>query len=332
MQGGVGDTALASFALTQLRPGQVDRGQFTAAEHGAGRGAQFLFSQLADKEHPEWREGADYPTYAAALLLLSLDDSRHKIETADKARIASVVDYLKSSQQTTAAGWKSDDPRFGGWNQTGATAVEDARRPGNTNISITCFALAALQTHGVLDDDASRVAQAFLARCQNFGPDAPQGDGGFFFTPDVEDPLNKAGADHEAKPARARSYGSATADGLCALAASGARSDDPRVAAAIAWLAQHDGVATVPGFSADEADGASPADGLKFYYAVALARAIRAYPDAQFAARKEALIAWIIAEQRADGSWQNSNNAMREDDPLIATSLAIAALAMLTAS
>lgn len=329
MSGGVGDTALVNYALVQLRPGQVDREQFTAAEHGAGRGAQFLLSQLADAEHPKRRDGADYPTYGAALLLLSMHDLRHRADSVDASQLARVIDYLKASQQTQATRWKREDPRFGGWNQTGASDPEDARRPGNTNISVTYFAIHALRAHNALDDNATAAAHAFLAGCQNFGPDAPSGDGGFFFTPDADDPLNKAGALDDAKPARARSYGSPTADGLSALAACGVAADDPRVVAAIDWLSRHEGVEAVPGF-AKEADGASPAEGLKFYYAAALARAIRAYPNAKFAERKAALVAWLTGKQRPDGSWQNSNNVMREDDPLIATSFAVAALAMLT--
>lgn len=37
----------------------------------------------------------------------------------------------------------------------------------------------------------------------------------------------------------------------------------------------------------------------------------------------------LIAAQKPDGSWQNSHNSMREDDPLIATSWGLTALGRL---
>jgi hypothetical protein len=335
MRGGVGDTALVTYALAQLTAGQPSARDLATAKERSTLAIEFLLAQLADPQHPERRASADYPTYAAALLLLALDPSTDNDCLPNQEQVQGVLEYLKSSQQTAARGWQPDDPRFGGWNQTGADATEDGRRPGNTNISVTYFALGARRAHGALDTDTGAAAQAFLARCQNFGEGVAAPDGGFFFTPDADDPLNKAGEAPNARPARARSYGSTTADGLCALAATGARSDDPRVKAAIAWLVQQQSIERVPGFAADDADqsalGASAADGLKYYYAAALARAIRAYPNAEFAKRKPAMIEWLLREQRPDGSWQNSNNVMREDDPLIATSFAIVALSLLSA-
>ncbi|HEY2840373.1 MAG TPA: hypothetical protein VGJ26_14550 [Pirellulales bacterium] len=338
MRGGVGDTGLAVYALSRAQKGMPDGDNRKSVQAGVARGAKFLFAQLADPEHSELRDGADYPTYAAALLLLSLPES-HGAGSPEREPIERVLAYMRSSQQTAPQGWKPEDLQFGGWNQTGGAAT-DAQRPGNTNVSVTCFALEALRAHQTLDEATSAAALQFLGRCQNFdewAADAHRGDGGFFFTPEADDPLNKAGVESGATPPRPHSYGSPTADGLCALAACGVKANDARAAAAIDWLARQDKVDVVPGFAApesegeDEPDGASAAEGLRFYYYAALARVIRAYPEAKFAERKTELIAEIIRRQRPDGSWQNANNVMREDDPLIATSLAIAALGILSA-
>ena len=106
---------------------------------------------------------------------------------------------------------------------------------------------------------------------------------------------------------------------------SGCAASDPRVAAAIDWLNAHPQVDAVPGFPSDEVSTAA-SQGLFYYYAAALARAMSAYPDAQFAARAPELAAELVSRQRPDGSWANTIPTMREDDPLTATCLALEAL------
>ena len=62
--------------------------------------------------------------------------------------------------------------------------------------------------------------------------------------------------------------------------------------------------------------------GLAFYYASASAEAFRAAgltAGTQVADR-------LRETQRADGSWVNSENLVKEDDPLIATAFAVRAL------
>ena len=59
--------------------------------------------------------------------------------------------------------------------------------------------------------------------------------------------------------------------------------------------------------------------GLRFYYAAASWEV--------FGRRSEGLAASLAATQRGDGSWQNSENLVKEDDPLIATAFAVMALA-----
>jgi hypothetical protein len=142
-----------------------------------------------------------------------------------------------------------------------------------------------------------------VERCQN-------PDGGFCFTT-TEPDTNKAGTDG----ARFRSYGTATADGVLALAATGQATD-----AAVRWLADHHTGFEAPGF-VGEAYHRWP-QGLAFYYAAASSQALRAAGQPTGAG----IVEKLHRTQRADGSWSNPENLVKEDDPLIATPFAIRAL------
>ncbi len=321
MRGGVGNTALVVYAVAQF-PASMRSDHQPQFE----RAVRFLLANLDVAEPERKQNAADYPTYATALLLSALTHTASEGWSSERSKLP---EALQMSQQRADRGWARDDGGFGGWNQTGGGSG-DAKRPGNTNVSVSCFALQALRAADALDQSAAADALVFLGHCQNFPSDGT-GDGGFFFTPDVDDPLNKAGLLERAdRPPTARSYGTTTADGLCALVACEVPKDDPRVLAALAWLERHDSVAVVPGFLEDDPETSSAAEGLRFYYYAALARAIRQFPDSPIAGRKSALLKTLIEQQHADGSWRNPNTLMREDDPLIATALAVTAIGLLS--
>jgi hypothetical protein len=231
--------------------------------------------------------------------------------------------YLRSAQQGLRQGWSRGDPEFGGWSQTGGAETE-LKTPGETNVSATRAVLEALQTGGVLDADSREAALAYLARCQNWD-EMNAGDGGFYFTADATDPRNKAGA---ASAKRALSYGSTTVDGLRALIFCGEPESSPRRRAAAAWLQLRFRPADVPGFPSS-IDRQALAAGLYYYYAAGLADCLRRTPEFDSAERRSALIRAIVDRQEPDGSWRNPSPLMREDDPLIATAFAIAALGRL---
>ena len=180
------------------------------------------------------------------------------------------------------------------------------RRPpdaGHVDLSMTRFVLEALRASGLDGSDPAMArARVFLERSQN-------PDGGFFFSP-VMPALNKAGQ----SAAGFASYGTATADGVLALRASGVPDSDDRIARAIAWLDRHHQPDGVPGFDSGfndvERPQASWRSGLRFYYAAAIARV-----RPQLRVR--------LPEQADDGSFRNANGRVKEDDPLIATTFAI---------
>jgi len=336
MRGGAANTALIVYAFAALPDDARQR-----AQPAIDRALQFLLSNLNEQGFVQNRDGSsDYPTYATAMLLTAM--SRMKVtDWADERE--RMRKYLVASQQTERHGLSPAHLDYGGWHQTGGDPREPVQRY-RTNVSVTSYALEALRASGGVDDGVRDPALAFLKRCQNFPPAvkplARRGDrareiidGGFFFTPRESDMLNKAGAvEIGTELWQARSYGTATADGLAALIACGLNANDARIKAATDWLARHDDLRHVPGFpgiletdvatrgDADE----SMRDGLRFYYLAALSRV--ASRSNEIAARKTLLAAEVIAAQRADGSWRNESNAMREDDPQIATAFALTTL------
>ena len=161
---------------------------------------------------------------------------------------------------------------------------------------MTRYVLEGLAAGGVRPDDpAMQRALVYLEHCQN-------PDGGFFFST-VNIDTNKAGEEN----GRFRNYGTTTADGLLALRAAGVPADDPRVRRAGIWLKDHHQPDRAPGF--DVAPYQAWGQGLRFYYAAAVTRAMH--------------LPVLLPPQRSDGSWGNSNNLVKEDDPLIATGFAV---------
>jgi squalene-hopene/tetraprenyl-beta-curcumene cyclase len=206
-------------------------------------------------------------------------------------------------------------------------------------LSATVFALQALRAAGTLaDDPAIQKALTFIKRCQNYRDqptlrDPAFDDGGFFFIYDdaVRNKAGVAGKDSAGRP-RYASYGSTTADGLRALLACGLPATDDRVAAARSWMERNFSAADHPGKYATERLGDRPA--LYFYYCSSFAQAWHALhvQEVQTPAGRvvwaEALADELMKRQRADGSWLNPAKAVREDEPVLASSLAAIALAI----
>jgi hypothetical protein len=235
--------------------------------------------------------GPDYPCYATAVAARMARRTGHDV--------GPWIAWLRSQQFTEDAGWKRDDAPFGGWGMGSALKLAPPE-PGHVDLSMTRHVLEAMAVAGVRGDDPMMErARAFVERCQN-------PDGGFVFSP-VNLETNKAGEEG----GRYRSYGSATADGVLALRAAGAPADDSRVTRGVEWLRAHHNQTHVPGFENGprEAWGL----GLRFYYAAAIIRAVPGLPV-------------LLLPQKADGSWANPNNLVKEDDPLIATGFAVRVL------
>jgi hypothetical protein len=240
---------------------------------------------------------ADYPNYATSLAIAAM--VKAKSPEYEKA-IEPMVAQLRAQQFSEANGWTPKDAPYGGWGMGGSI-----RRPpeaGHVDLSMTRYVIEALRLSGVpASDNAIIKALAYLERSQN-------PDGGFYFSP-VNPEINKAGQGGEGKFA---SYGTATADGILALRAAGVPDSDPRIAKALKWLRDHHRPDQAPGF--DKGSDRPWESGLRFYYAHVISRVL---PDLPIE----------LPPQAGDGSFRNTNNLVKEDDPLIATTFALYALA-----
>ena len=239
---------------------------------------------------------ADYPNYATALAICAAVKVRNP---GYEKVIEPMITQLRAQQFSEANGWGSQAGPYGGWGMGGA--IHRPPETGHVDLSMTRHVLEALQLSGVAAFDPSMTrALVYLQRSQN-------PDGGFYFST-VNPEINKAGAGN----GRFASYGTATADGVLALRAAGVSEEDARMAKAIEWLKRHHRPDCAPGF--DEASGKQWESGLRFYYAHAISRVL---PD----------LPVELPPQSADGSFRNSVNLVKEDDPLIATTFALYVLA-----
>ena len=251
----------------------------------------------------------DYPNYATALAVQTLVRAQMP---SWRETVAPMVAHLRALQFTEENGWKREDAAYGAWGM-GA----DRRTPpnaGHLDISMTRHVLQALEGAGVRTGDAAlEKAAVFVERCQNYDPGHPDDlDGGFFFSTVV---LSKNKGGYEGK--HARSYGTTTADGILSLLAIGRARDHERVRAAQRWLTSHHQPSGPPGLAA--APEQRWIAGLRFYYAGA---STEPYQALGFSKPPNDL----LTMQRADGSWANSEIIVKEDDPLIATTLALRSL------
>lgn len=298
----------------------------TRSVNAAARAMSYLGMLVQPDEQLSDNVSLVYPTYTAAgAMRLGI------ITGAAPVAINAWSGLLRAQQLNESLGWRPADLEYGGWSY----AITPPRRPvaGRqrgpwdwSNLSATTDALDALAISRKPDerDRVFTAALVLVRRCQNLSDDGSMtdarfDDGGFFFSP-AEAIRNKAGpAGRDATGReRYRSYGSATVDGIRALQLCGVPVDDPRVIAARRWLQQHFSAERVPGdFIAANQD---IRDATWFYYCRGAAHVLNDRPAVS------AIVDALIARQRDDGSWVNSCSDGREDDPLIATPLAAAAL------
>lgn len=211
-------------------------------------------------------------------------------------------------------------PATGGWSYSPTPLAADERPipMRQPNLAATATAIDGLRASGLPPDDPIlAMALRFVKSCQNHASGNPSTDDGGFFQMPGDRWRNKAGAADEdrTEQPRLRSYASATADGLRALLHCGERPDSPAVLAAAAWLERF---AWDPTGSPD-----SPAT-LVYYTARAVARTSLLHPP--LIARASAIARSLVPLQEPSGSWSNPAAELREDCPLVATSLALEAV------
>lgn len=261
----------------------------------------------------------DYPCYTAALRLHTLVLQQPEGWRDDAAAL---LTFLREHQLVTTNGWPREAPEFGGFGLGDRLPVSPlGGELVGLSVTMTVLeAVAAAARAGVAVDPALLAdARVFVERCQRFGAG---GDGGFCFAPTTDWRATKAGFDAGNVP---RSYGTATVDGARALLALGDAAASPRVAAALRWLAKR-GVEFVPGL--DDEVGRAIEPSLRLYWFQSLAALVRRVPEHPAAPRwREAITQGLTAALRADGSYLGFGVVMKEDDPLVATALALGTFA-----
>ncbi|MFM8735049.1 MAG: prenyltransferase/squalene oxidase repeat-containing protein [Pirellulales bacterium] len=256
---------------------------------------------------------ANYET-SIGLLALAACNADGSLDEAIKA----AAEYVKKLQWDDGEGKGPSDPAYGG------AGYGKKSRP---DLSNTQFMIEALRTVGTSENDpAIRRALEFVSRTQNLpGPNNPlpfpekNPDGGFYYTP-------AAGGESQAGTTEnggLRSYGSMTYAGLKSMIYAGLTKDDPRVQAALAWLAKH--------YTFEENPGMGDA-GLYYYFHTA-AKSLDVFGGEAFADAEGREHPWrdelstaIIARQRDDGSWKNANERWMEGETDLATAYALLAL------
>lgn len=277
------------------------------------QGVEFVASATHAGEVPQ------YPAYAYALgaMVLSVPANRRHLAARDR-----LITALRERQLTEVRGWSPADASHGGWGYWPQIPVRSPAAPAavthellSANLSTTLFALSALVMAGVpAEDPAFASARAFVRRCQNH-----PGDGGFFFTP-ANDLQNKAGP----RDGGFRSYGTMTSDGIRALFLLGVPADDPGLRAAAAWLTERWDPAVPAGRFPDGAQWQR--DGAYYYWAWSSAHAL--YGLGGETGWSKPLVEELLGRQEDDGAWRNRFTSMREDDPLVATPMALAGLGL----
>ncbi len=287
----------------------------------AERGAVFLADAVMAMDSAET---LSYPVYEAASASWAVTLGSNGVSrTAARTRW---LDILRLYQLSTDHGWRNDEPQAGGWGYSPRPPhkkADESVTPYTANLSATLFAVAALRGAGwEASSEVLQQARRFVLRCQNLGAGTPD-DGGFCFSPG-DAAASKAGEAQEGL----RSYGSATADGVRALLALGVPPEDPAVRAGAAWLCEHFDPRHVAGTFAPGREDLR--DAYYFYYAWTLAHALHTLGIRECGGRlwAEDLARVLLEKQADDGSWRNHGSDAREDDPLVATPLATAALAV----
>jgi squalene-hopene/tetraprenyl-beta-curcumene cyclase len=334
MRDGPSLTPLVMSALLFLPQGGAE-GQVVLS-----KGASYLAGFVGDDGRLKVQDrDLLFPVYTAASasrVLVLMDRSPRNVR-AQQAWLA----YLRGRQLNESLGWQPADSEYGGWGY----ALDLPRKPApgklkelrhESNLAATVFALAALRSAKTpAGDPAFAQALAFVKRCQNFSDDPAAADpkfddGGFFFIPG-DAAQNKAGAAGTDRFGHVRfhSYGTMTADGLRALLRCGLNEDHPRVVAARNWLTRNFQATHNPGaFSADR-EVLQDATWYYWTWAAFLAVHLQRFQTRNGpVAWPEAFAGSLLGQQRPDGSWTNRFTDAKEDDPLVATSWATAALAI----
>lgn len=309
LKGGVAYTAYLTHVLANSKDSLVQG-------NATDQAILFLLSQL-DSTGGLGYSGkyvVEYPVYATAYLHMVFPELTIAFDTLFKPQFEQ---FLLAQQFNESRGIDPQHPAYGAW------GFGEANLPygevGHIDLSHTRRVLEALDS-GQLDQQhlAWKQAQIFLDRIQNE-------DGGFCSSSYT---LSANKADDQTN--YCVSYASTTADGILALLAL-PEPPTESVERALSWLVKNEDWMAPSGIPPG-----SPGNWdmvLHYYHIAVRAQAYAAteqrglLPAATAKERRSEVVDILVEEQRPDGSYSNPWGAPnKEDDPLLATALAIRAL------
>jgi len=309
-----------SFEPVRSGPGTTALIAAALIRHGYGADDPVVAKALGYLEKQVQPDGGVYnkflANYTTCIALITFKEANKdgKYDTV----IANAGKFLKTLQQAGP----EDAQAFGG------VGYDSKTRP---DVSNTHFYVEALLAAGISKDDpAIKNAIVFLSRCQNLPGEANKmafakktsdaDKGGFVYNPFDADNAKSA---KRTPDGGLRSEGGMTYAGLKSFLYAGIGKDDPRVKAALQWIAEH--------YTLEENPGQKDA-GLFYYYHV-FAKAMAALGQNEFTDAKGTKHPWktelfdvLKKKQKEDGSWVNDNGAFLENSPELATSFALLAV------
>jgi squalene-hopene/tetraprenyl-beta-curcumene cyclase len=260
---------------------------------------------------------APHSNYATSIALLAFREAN--INGRYDRTIKAGQEFLKTMQWDNGEGKSRDDAFYGGAGYGGANSRPD--------LSNTTFFIEAVRETGLPADDPSvQKALVFVSRCQNLNSEFNDqiwakkiNDGGFIYTP-ANGGQSMAGAD---AGGGLRSYGSMTYAGLKSMIYAGLSRDDPRVKAAMTYIARH--------YTLDENPGLGQQGLYYYYHTFAKTMAVLDQPTLVDSAGvshdwRAELIAALAKRQEREGGWVNRADRFMEGDPNLVTAYAMLAL------
>jgi squalene-hopene/tetraprenyl-beta-curcumene cyclase len=232
---------------------------------------------------------------------------------ADKATIDRARQYLVENMLDDGEGVPPSDKWYGGMGYGGATRPD--RRADIISLE---YALQAMRDTQLPENNAAwNKAIAFLQRTQNNSEANDQpwaaNDGGFVYYPGFSYHVDGG----------TRSYGSATYAGVLSYSWAHVKKDDARVQAVMRWVRDN--------YTVDE----NPGMGQKtvYYYYMVFAKALQAVGDPVIVDSKGQRHNWredlgrkLLALQKPEGYWVNTDPAEMQDNRVLVTAFTMSAI------
>jgi len=269
------------------------------------------------------RRGGALGTYNTAICMTAL----HAVGRPEHVRlIQQARSYVAATQLL------GDDEYRGGF------GYERNSGQAYVDLNNTAWALSAMRVTQDVEESRPQgearvdvdwnAALAFVTKMQITSNAAPEDIGGFMYRPEGPEGAGRAGRAGVATNApgrpHLRSFGSITYSGLLSMIYAQVARDDPRVVSAVDYARRH--------WTVDENPGMGQ-QGLYYYYTI-MARSLTTTGLSELPAIegggtvkwREELMERILALQKEDGSWANTNNRFWENDPVLATAYSLLAL------